>query len=94
MVIQKTIPRLLKKESQKYNRFFFISFILIYTSFLLFICNKMSIWVDEAYTLNTTANSLSKVLSLSYHFEGQAPFYFVILSLWRKINNGIFFARL
>ena len=52
------------------------------------------IQIDEAFTLNTTGNSVLKVIDLSYYFEGQPPFYFIILSLWRKISTDIFFARL
>ena len=37
--------------------------------------------------------NLNEVIRLSYDFEGQPPAYFVILSLWRKIDGGIFFAR-
>ena len=93
MVIQKTTQSFLRIGLHKSKQYFFWGFIFIYALFLLFLCNEMSIWVDEAYTLNTTANSLSKVVHLSYQFEGQPPVYFVILALWRKFNNGIFFAR-
>lgn len=72
----------------------FYLFLLVYGFFLLYIGNHLVIWEDESYSLNTTANSLSKVLSLSYLFEGQPPAYFIILALWRKISYGILFARL
>ena len=88
----KIIPENIKWE--KINTYLFYLFILLYVFFLLFLCNKLNIWEDETYSLNTSANSLSKVISLSYHFEEQPPFYFVLLTLWRKINDGIFFARL
>jgi uncharacterized membrane protein len=52
------------------------------------------IQIDEAFSLNTTGNNLLKVINLSYYFEGQPPFYFIILTFWRKINDGVFFARL
>lgn len=61
---------------------------------MLFLCNKLIIWEDEAYSLNTSFNNLYRVINLSYNFEGQPPLYFLILSLWRKINDGIFFSRL
>jgi len=61
---------------------------------MLYLSNVLSIQIDEAFSLNTSANSLIKVLRLSYNFEGQPPVYFMVLALWRKINDGIFFARL
>jgi uncharacterized membrane protein len=68
--------------------------LLCYILFLLWQANILNIWVDEAYTLATTANSLPVVIKRSYNFEGQPPLYFMLLSIWRWFNNGIFFARL
>jgi len=79
---------------QRIDSYLFYTFLLIYATYLFFLCYKLNIWEDEAYSLSTSANSLSKVINLSYYFEGQPPGYFIILSLWRKINDGIFFARL
>jgi hypothetical protein len=73
---------------------FFYIFLIIYSSFMLFLSQKLGIWQDEAYSLSTTSNSLKQVINLSYRFEGQPPVYFIVLALWRKINDGIFFARL
>ena len=54
----------------------------------------MYIWEDEAYSLHTSSHNLAEVVRLSYNFEGQPAFYFVLLSIWRLINPSIFFARL
>lgn len=81
------------KSKENGNIFFFL-FILIYSFFLLYLSQNLTIWLDEGFSLNTTSNSLSKVINLSYLVEGQPPVYFIVLSLWRKINDGIFFARL
>lgn len=75
------------------NMFFFI-FVIIYSIYLIFLSNKMGLSYDEPYSLYTSANKLFEVIRLSYQFEYQPPGYFVILSLWRKINDGIMFARL
>jgi len=83
-----------KLTSKKNTNALFFLLLTIYTIYMLFLCQKLSIWQDEAYSLSTTANSFSKVIYLSYHFEGQPPMYFIILTMWRKINDGIFFARL
>jgi len=81
-------------KKKKFDFYIYYIFLLIYASFLLFICNRLGIWEDEAYSLYTSAKSLSNVINLSYYFENQPPVYFFILALWRKINDGIFFARL
>lgn len=92
IMISKFIFKMPQFNSNK--RIIFYSFLLVYASLLIYLCNKLVIWDDESYSLSTTANPLSKVLKLSYFFEGQPPVYFLLLSLWRKINDGIFFARL
>jgi hypothetical protein len=60
----------------------------------VFLSYKLNIWVDEAYTLNTTGQSLGYALEQSIQFESQAPLYFLTLNIWRKINDSILFARL
>ena len=72
----------------------FYSLMILYSICLVYLCSKINIWEDEAYSLNTTSKNLIGVISESYHFEGQPPLYFVILALWRLLNHGIFFARL
>lgn len=54
----------------------------------------LNIWFDEAYTLNTSEGSLEYAIHQAIYFEEQAPLYFVLVTLWRKLNASIFFARL
>jgi len=54
----------------------------------------LSIWADEASTLYTTQNGFFAAFRNAGTSEKQAPLYFWILSLWRLINDSIFFARL
>lgn len=68
--------------------------LLLYIGFLVYEAATLNIWVDEGYTLLTSSNSLPVVIKRSYYFEGQPPFYFVLLAVWRWLNNGILFARL
>src|SRR5665647_3232622 len=81
-----------KKIDLKY--LFFYGFIIIYSVSLIFLSYKLNIWEDEAYSLHTTSKNLATVIRESYDFEGQPPFYFLLLAIWRHINSGIFFARL
>ena len=67
---------------------------LVHMSLSLFLAVKLNIWVDEAYSLNTTGQGVGYALDQALHFEGQLPFYFVVLALWRQVNDSIFFARL
>ena len=54
----------------------------------------LNIWVDEASTLYTTQNGFLAAFQNALKDEKQAPLYFWTLSLWRGINDSIFFARL
>ena len=72
----------------------FYGFILLYSTCLIFLCYKLNIWEDESYSLHTTSGGLATVIHQAYNFEGQPPFYFLLLALWRHIDSGIFFARL
>lgn len=64
---------------------FFLSLVLAYF---------LDIRFDEAFTLNTTSHGISYAFYQALKFEQQAPLYFVLLSIWRKVDSSIFFARL
>lgn len=55
---------------------------------------RLSIWVDEAFTLSTTGHGIAYAFTQAIRFELQPPLYFVLLNLWRNLNGSIFFARL
>ncbi len=90
MIRSITKPRISKQS------IFFYCVLMFYFAGLLWLASYINIWEDESYSLNTTASahSLASVINLSYNFEGQPPAYFVLLSIWRQINQSIFFARL
>jgi uncharacterized membrane protein len=54
----------------------------------------VNIWLDEAYSLDTTGKDLGYALHQALHFELQPPAYFLLLNIWRSLNSSIFFARL
>lgn len=54
---------------------------------------RLNVWVDEAYTLDTTGGGLIHALRQAIHFELQSPGYFVLLSLWRLPSDSYFWAR-
>ena len=71
-----------------------IIFFILYTGALLILAKKTVLWEDEIYSLHTTSKSISYAIEQSYNFEGQPPFYFILLNLWRNISDSLFFARL
>jgi hypothetical protein len=68
--------------------------VLLHLSIVIPLAALLPIWIDEAYTLNTTGSSLPYALHQALRFELQAPLYFLVVAIWRKICAGIFFARL
>jgi hypothetical protein len=54
----------------------------------------LNIWIDEAYTLQSTGGGVFRATERALQFELQPPLYFVVLALWRTINDSLFFARL
>ncbi len=54
----------------------------------------LNIWQDEAFTLQTTSHGLGYAFQQAIVFEQNAPLYFLLLSMWRHIGDGIFFLRL
>ena len=54
----------------------------------------LNIRFDEAFTLNTTLEGPVDAAKRAVGFGQQAPFYFILISLWRMIDPSIFFARL
>jgi hypothetical protein len=58
-----------------------------------FLAAVLNIWIDEAYTLDTTGRTLAYAWHRALHFEAQAPGYFLLLNLWHRIIDTVFFAR-
>jgi len=65
-----------------------------YLGFEIYSASHLFIWLDEAFSLKTTNDSLGEAVSRAVIFEGQPPVYFALLNLWRNIDDSIFFARL
>ncbi|MEO6393611.1 MAG: glycosyltransferase family 39 protein [Pyrinomonadaceae bacterium] len=53
----------------------------------------LNIRLDEGYTLNTTGAGLRYAWTQALRFELQPPLFFALLSLWRRIDSSILFAR-
>ena len=53
----------------------------------------LNISQDEAYAMHTTAGSVGHAYQQAIVFEQNAPLYFVVMNLWRHLNDSLFFAR-
>ncbi len=54
----------------------------------------LNIWSDEAYSLMTSGQDFGHTLHQSIYFEKNAPLYYLLLQVFRQINDSIFFSRL
>jgi len=68
--------------------------IILHLSITVPLAALLSIWVDEAYAMNTISGSLSFTLSRAINFEMQPPLYFLLMNLWGKLASSVFFLRL
>lgn len=50
-------------------------------------------WIDEEYTLATTARGIGYAFHRAIDYELQAPFYFVVLAALRTLSHAVVFAR-
>ena len=58
------------------------------------LASLLNIWQDEAYTLETTSRGIGYAFAQAVGFEQNAPLYFVVISIWRHLGDGIFHLRL
>lgn len=54
---------------------------------------KLNVWVDEAFSLNTTAGSFADTWRRTMQFELQPPVYFLSLHAWRMVSESFVWAR-
>ncbi len=71
-----------------------VTLIVLHLAIAIPLASILNIWADEASTLFTTQNGLISALQNAAANEKQAPLYFWLLSLWRLIDDSIFFSRL
>lgn len=54
----------------------------------------LNVWKDDAYTLHTTGSGIGYAFHQSVTFEQNAPLYYVVLAVWRYVNESAVWARL
>jgi len=60
----------------------------------IFLAAELNVWIDECYTLDTVSGSIGYAWSQSITFESQPPGYFLLLNLWLRLIDTVFFARI
>lgn len=75
------------------KKFLFV-LIFLHLAVALPLAFYLNIWADEASTLYTTQHGFFQAFNNLFNDEKQAPLYFLLMSLWRKLSDSIFFARL
>jgi uncharacterized membrane protein len=66
----------------------------VYAAVMLWLAATLNIWTDEAYSLRTTSSTLSHAVVSAIGFEQNAPFYFVVLWVLRRVSASVMWARL
>ncbi len=82
------------QSGQARTYFPFAVIVLTFSAISLWLAAKLSLYIDELYSLDTTSHGLSYALHQSLGFEQQPPLFFLALTLWRAINASDYFARL
>jgi hypothetical protein len=78
----------------KNTKRFILILAILHLAIALPLAYFLNIWSDEASAIETTNHGLTFTLETVFSVEKQAPLYFLLLSLWRNINNSVFFARI
>lgn len=55
---------------------------------------RLSLGLDETFTLNTTSRGIRYAIHQAIYFELQAPLYFGLLSVFRTVSMSLFWGRL
>lgn len=68
--------------------------IALHLAIVLPLARLLNIWLDEAWTMQTTANGFFYAWREAIATEHQAPLYFAFVALLRNVNGSLFFVRL
>lgn len=67
--------------------------LLLHLALVIPLAATLNIWVDEAFTLGSTDGGIVHAFRRALNFELQPPLYFILLTLWRTLDDSLFFAR-
>jgi hypothetical protein len=84
---------MLRSPSSQSGRRYVLVLIAVHLAIALPLAYFLNIWSDEASTLYATQKGFLVAFQTAATEQKQAPLYFWIMSLWRGLNDSIFFAR-
>jgi hypothetical protein len=70
------------------------AFLLVNLSIAVPLAFYLNLRSDEGYTMESSSQDISYAVDQAIHFELQAPFYFGVISVWRNMDDSVFFTRL
>lgn len=84
---------MIKKPTQ--NQLITPCLMFLHAVLFLYLAPRLNIWLDEAWTFETTARTASEAFTRALQVERQAPLYFAILAAWRGLfGESLFIMRL
>jgi uncharacterized membrane protein len=72
----------------------FVACLALYLAITIPLAAVLNLWIDEAYSLETSSKGIAHALEHARDFELQPPFYFLLLTAWRTIDDSYFTARM
>lgn len=68
--------------------------VIFHLALVIPLSGMLNIWIDEAFTLQSTGGGFVHAVQRALYFEKQPPLYFLVLTLWRIADDSLFFARI
>lgn len=68
--------------------------LVLHFAIVVWLCASLNVWIDESYAMHTTSRDLDYAITQSIGFEEHPPFYFVVLWLWRAIDESVLWGRM
>jgi uncharacterized membrane protein len=87
-------PSGLPESDERWSRVLLALAITVLMAAAIYNDFHLSLWLDEAYTLDTVRRPLADTFHQSLRFELQPPVYFLLLNAWLRISPTIEWARL
>ncbi|MBD5655139.1 MAG: glycosyltransferase family 39 protein, partial [Candidatus Eremiobacteraeota bacterium] len=70
-----------------------LAVVAVFCAVVEWLAAKLNLYIDELYSLHSTAFGIKEAIAQARGFEQQPPLYFVALAAWRHVNGGDVFAR-
>lgn len=71
-----------------------LAIVVLHAAIGTWLACTLNVWLDEAFSLETTGSGLGVAFRRAIDFEMQPPAYFTLLAGWRSLADGFAFARM